>query len=81
MLSKIYQKGQVVIPAIVRHQYNLSIGDSVEICLEKGYLKLKKVTTKGLMDLAGIIKSDKVMPTKTDIKKSVEKAFIDRSKK
>ena len=59
LLSKIHPKGQIVIPAMLRHKYGLEIGDTVEIIPEKGYLKLKKAKTKDLMDLAGVIESEK----------------------
>lgn len=80
MLSKVYQKGQIVIPAMLRHKYGLGIGDVVEIIPEKGYLKLRKAKTKGLMDLAGAIESEKPFPSRKVIKAVVEDAFTKRSR-
>ena len=81
MISKVYQRGQIVIPSLLRHKYDLHVGDVVEITEEKGYLTIRKARNKGLMDLAGCIDSEKPFPTREQVRESVEKAFAGREKK
>ena len=81
MKAKIYPKGQIVIPAILRQKYGLEIGESVEILPEEGYLKIKRVKTNNLMNLAGVVKSKKPLPSKKDIHKIVEDSAVKRNLK
>ena len=81
MKAKIYPKGQIVIPAILRQKYGLEIGESVEILPEEGYLKIKRVKTNNLMNLAGVVKSKKPFPNKKDINKIVKDSVVKRNLK
>ena len=38
---KVFQKGQVVIPVSLRKQYNIGIGDQIEVIPESGGILLK----------------------------------------
>lgn len=81
MLSKVHPKGQIVIPVALRHKYGIEIGDKIEFIPKEGYLKLIKSETKGLMDLAGIIKSKKPFPDKETIRKVTKDVAIKRNVK
>ena len=65
MKAKIYPKGQVVLPKIVRDHFNLKPGDYVEIEKEKDFVKILPVGG-GVLELAGSMKS-KVKSSKKDI--------------
>jgi AbrB family looped-hinge helix DNA binding protein len=72
MLSKVYGKGQIVIPIGIRKKYNIEIGDIVEIEDKEDYLVIKPVRKTSLMDLGGCIDSDKPFPTRDTIKRIVQ---------
>ncbi|MFB6226657.1 MAG: AbrB/MazE/SpoVT family DNA-binding domain-containing protein [Candidatus Paceibacteria bacterium] len=53
--AKITTKGQVTIPAPIRKKLGLNAQDKVIFELTEGNLKLKPVTKKDFMDLAGSV--------------------------
>ena len=73
MLSKVYAKGQIIIPIGLRQKYDINIGDVVEIKEEKSFLAINPIRKTSLMDVAGSVKSDKPFPTKEVIGKIMEK--------
>lgn len=81
MISKVYQKSQIVIPAMLRDKYGLNVGTAVEVIAEEGYLKIRKVEAPGLMNLAGIVESEKPFPDKETIQATVQKSIIKRTGK
>lgn len=78
MLSKVYARGQIVIPAAMRRKYSIEPGDGVELKEGKDciiiYLQKEKLS---LMDLAGCIVSDKPFPTKQVVRKIVREALVE----
>jgi len=50
MRMKIYNKGQVVIPAELRKKYNLLVGDYVEVLLEENCIKLMPLRNVNAVD-------------------------------
>ena len=50
MRMKIYNKGQVVIPAELRKKYNMVVGDYVEVELDENCIKLMPVQSVGVVD-------------------------------
>ena len=58
MLMKIHAKGQVVIPADVREQLGVDVGDvlEVEVIPEEGKIELRRVTQAKAGSLAGSLK-------------------------
>jgi len=60
MRMKIYNKGQVVIPAELRKKYNLFVGDYVEVLLEDNCIKLMPLRNVNVVDeLFGALKDIK----------------------
>lgn len=58
MLMKVHNKGQVVIPAHVRRQLGIDVGDvlEVEIVPEEGKIELRRPTQNKARSLAGSLK-------------------------
>lgn len=50
MRMKIYNKGQVVIPAELRKKYNIVVGDYVEVVLDENCIKLMPVRNVDVVD-------------------------------
>ena len=50
MRMKIYNKGQVVIPAELRKKYNMVVGDYVEVELDENCIKLMPVQNVDVVD-------------------------------
>lgn len=76
MKSKVYQKGQIIIPVDIRKKYGIEIGSTVEVIPEKKHLKIVLVKKKEpVSDIAGCFKSNKHFPTKKVIKKAVIEGY------
>ena len=56
MKTKISQKGQIVLPKKLRDDFNLKVGDYVEIEKENGFVKIIPVSGS-VLELAGSMKS------------------------
>ena len=55
MLAKIFNKGQVVIPAILRKKLNIKVGSRVNITEEKDGIKITPIKqNEPIANLAGI---------------------------
>jgi len=76
MKVKVYQKGQVVIPSVIRQRLHISPGDYVDIEESKGYLKIVP-TGHTILSLGGSLKSKRKA---ADADKAVEKAWTVRAR-
>ncbi|MCL5408462.1 MAG: AbrB/MazE/SpoVT family DNA-binding domain-containing protein [Candidatus Omnitrophica bacterium] len=74
MLTKIFNKGQVVIPAFLRKKYGLQIGEKVQIYEEKNRLVLVPVKEKDIRKIQGAL--SKYNKNKILTKKEIEKATV-----
>jgi len=55
MLAKVFGKGQVVIPAILRRKLNIRVGNRVNITEEKNGIKITPIKqSEPIANLAGI---------------------------
>lgn len=85
MEMKVFPKGQVVIPVLLRKKYNIDIGDSVQVIPSKNGILLKPLTktkeSKSLTDnLFGIFEEyaqEKKQIKKKDLLKATEKGFME----
>lgn len=77
MQSKVYQKGQIVIPVELRKKYGIEIGSTVNVIPEKKYLKIVPLKRKeSILDIAGCFKSKKPFPNKQEIDKLSSQGYI-----
>ncbi|MGR3303492.1 MAG: AbrB/MazE/SpoVT family DNA-binding domain-containing protein [Candidatus Scalindua sp.] len=77
MQSKVYQKGQIVIPVELRKKYGIEIGGTVNIIQEKKYLKIVPLKKKeSILDIAGCFKSKKPFLKKQEIDKLSSQSYI-----
>jgi len=85
--GKIFPKGQVVIPALLRKKYNIQIGDPIVFALSDEGILLKPVATAktgSAEKLFGIYASHRAAHdglSQTDITRSVEDGFTEEWKK
>lgn len=77
MLVKVFNKGQIVIPSLLRKAFGIKIGEKVNLVVEKDGIKIvpvrKKVDAK---DLAGVFHKyakGKKIPTEKEIEDITEK--------
>ena len=77
MQSKVYQKGQIVIPVKLRKKYGIEIGSTVNVIPEKKYLKVVPLKKKeSILDIAGCFESKKTFPKKQEIDKLSSQSYI-----
>lgn len=74
--GKVSNKGLVVIPIQVRRALSIEEGDKLEITLEEGHAKLNVVKKKSILDVFGIIKSDKAILPVNDIRQFVKDDIV-----
>ncbi len=83
MLAKVFNKGQVVIPARLRKKYKINIGDKVNIIEEDDGIKIVPVESYDNMaeNLAGIFSNyaDKEVDEKS-INKATEEYLVESVK-
>ncbi len=60
--ARLTSKGQLTLPVAIRRQYGLNPGDEVEFIAEEKGTYLVPVKRRKLMDLYGILKTDKPWP-------------------
>jgi AbrB family looped-hinge helix DNA binding protein len=59
MRTKMYNKGQVIIPAEFRKKYNLSIGDYLEVVPDENCIRLIPIQNVAIVDqLFGILREN-----------------------
>jgi len=81
MLAKVFNKGQIVIPAALRKALGIKIGDKVNLIVEKDGIKITLVKKQATAEkLAGVFsKYAKGKPsiTEEEIESATEKEFIE----
>ena len=85
MTMKIFQKGQVVIPAELRTKYQIEVGDLIDVVsTDNGILlkpkpkkRNKETLTQKLFGVFTSYSRQKHKLTDTDIKKATEDGFIE----
>jgi len=80
MLMKVFNKGQVVIPAEIRRALGISVGDrlEVEIDRERRAIELHKPERRGSRSLAGALAGyarGKPFPSRRDMGSALEKGL------
>lgn len=70
MQTKVYQKGQIVIPSKLRKKYGIEVGGTVNVIPEKNFLKVVPLKKKeSILDIAGCFRSKKASPSKRETDK------------
>lgn len=82
MFAKVFNKGQVVIPALLRKKYNIKSGDKINIIAEDDGIKIvPKKQLEPIENLAGIFsKYAHKKITDPDINKITEDSFTESFK-
>jgi len=80
MLAKVFNKGQVVIPAVLRRKFDIVVGESVNIVVQEDGIKImpvkKKVDAKELFGVFHKYAGGKPFPTEEEIEKATEDEFV-----
>ena len=80
MLAKVFNKGQVVIPAALRKKFDIVIGERVNIVVEEDGIKImpvkKKVDARELFGVFHKYATGKPFPTEAEIEKATEEEFV-----
>ncbi|RLA94515.1 MAG: hypothetical protein DRG83_19655 [Deltaproteobacteria bacterium] len=82
---KVFQKGQIVIPAFLRKKYNIEIGDYLDVVpTQNGILiktvphdREKKTMTEKLFGIFSSHASAHEFPGKTKISAAIEEGFLE----
>jgi len=84
MLAKVFNKGQVVIPARLRKKYKINIGDKVNIIEESNGIKIVPVESdnNSVESLAGIFSkyAQSGQINKEKINKATEECLVESAK-
>jgi AbrB family looped-hinge helix DNA binding protein len=80
MLMKVHRKGQVVIPAEVRKQLGIDVGDvlEVEIVPEEGKIELRRPSRGRAASLAGSLRryaQEKTFPSDAQISDAMDRGL------
>lgn len=85
MRMKVFNKGQIVIPASLRKKYDISVGDMVEVVTDEDGIKIIPAKKERLTDtLFGVFAEHaqkKPKLTEKQINKATEKGFVEAWKK
>ena len=80
MLLKVFNKGQIVIPAALRKKFGIEIGKRVNIIVEKDGIKIipakKKVGAKEMLGVFYKYAKNKPFPKEIEIEKATEEEFV-----
>ena len=81
MLMKVFNKGQVVIPAAIRKEFGIEIGDLLDVVVDrqKKCVKLKRAREMKSQKLAGSLSRynrRKRFPSRKEIKKALAEGMI-----
>jgi AbrB family looped-hinge helix DNA binding protein len=81
MLIKVHPKGQIVIPATVRKQLGIEIGDVLEVELvpEEGKIELRRAAQRTAESLAGSLEhyaSGRSFPSERSISKAFQRGLL-----
>ena len=60
--ARLTSKGQVTIPVGIRRRYDLQAGDEIQFIAEERGTYLVPLKRKNLMDLYGVVKTDRPWP-------------------
>jgi antitoxin PrlF len=74
--GKVSNKGLVVIPIEVRRALSIEEGDKLEITVDDGHAIMNVVKKKSILDVFGIIRSDKEMLPVKEIKQLVKNDIV-----
>ena len=77
MLSKVYAKGQVVIPAALRRKYGIEVNTQVEVIDNGDAIQIVHHREISMSDLAGIFASDIPTPTPKQIAAAVAAGYAE----
>ena len=82
MLMKVHNKGQVVIPAEIRRQLGISLGDLLEVELipEEGRIELRRTSGGTAADLAGSLAqygSGRPFPTRDVMSEALRQGLLE----
>ena len=82
MQAKVFNKGQVVIPAVLRKKYNIKAGNKVEIIDDDDGIKIIPIKDKKpIASIAGIFSEyAKEKLTEDNINKITEEVFVESFK-
>ncbi len=82
MQAKVFNKGQIVIPAVLREKYGIKIGNKVEIIEDEDGIKIVPIKqSKPIITIAGVFsKYTKKEPSEEEISKTTEKVFVESFK-
>lgn len=80
MLMKVFGKGQVVIPAEIRHELDIEIGDRLEVSIDREAwaIELRKPATRESEALAGSLATyvaGRSFPTRADMAASLREGL------
>jgi len=80
MLAKVFNKGQVVIPAALRKAFGIKIGEKVNLVVEEDGIKIipakKRVDAKELLGVFYKYAKNRPFPTEEEIEKATEEEFV-----
>lgn len=81
MLMKVFNKGQVVIPADIRKEFGIEVGDMLEVVADRKEkcLKLKRIDEMKSEKLAGSLSKynrRKRFPSRREIKEALAKGIV-----
>ena len=85
MLMKVFNKGQIVIPAAVRRKLKIEIGDMLDFFVDENEncIKLKKPDEMQSTRLAGSLSkynSRKKFPTRQEMRKALAEGLVTNEK-
>jgi len=81
---KVFNKGQVVIPAAIRKEFNIEIGDMLEVVVDRKEecIKLKRADEMKSKELAGSLSKynrRKRFPSRAEMKKALAEGIARES--
>lgn len=81
MLMKVHNKGQVVIPAHVRRQLGIDVGDvlEVEVIAEEGKIELRRPQQRQALALAGSLEAyarGKSFPSRRQMTEALRRGLV-----
>ena len=82
MLMKVHNKGQVVIPAVIRQELAISVGDLLEVDIDvaEQRIELRKHTQATSCKLAGSLRQysrGKAFPSREEMHRSLQRGLGD----
>ena len=76
MISKVYEKGQIILPVSLRKKYGININSKVEVLEDGDYIKIIPYKKKTIDDIAGMLKlKNNPVLSKEEMSKTVEEGY------